>query len=187
MKLPTKPSTFSTSLQVSRSMLGWLPTATMLGREDAGGAVQGGEGLVELGHVAADRGLAFDQVDLVMPHRRFPARPGCRRCRRRPPAWRRRWARGSASSGRLWRTRSTAPETTALALAVAATLVRVHPGDLLADGRHLAQIGVQAGAVAGGAEGLFVQVRRAGGHHHARQAHLLECPSRSAPGRGWST
>ncbi len=32
-----------------------------LGREDAGGAVEGGKGLVEHGHVPADARLAFDQ------------------------------------------------------------------------------------------------------------------------------
>ncbi len=36
-----------------------------LGRQDAGRAVERREGLVELGHVAADRRLALDQVDLV--------------------------------------------------------------------------------------------------------------------------
>ncbi len=36
-----------------------------LGRQDAGGAVQRGEGLVELGHVAADGGLALHQVDVL--------------------------------------------------------------------------------------------------------------------------
>jgi hypothetical protein len=36
-----------------------------LGREDARGAVEGREGLVEHGHVAADRGPALDEVDLV--------------------------------------------------------------------------------------------------------------------------
>ena len=32
--------------------------------EDAGRAVQGREGLVQLGHLAADGGLLFDDVDL---------------------------------------------------------------------------------------------------------------------------
>ena len=36
------------------------------------------------------------------------------------------------------------------------------------------QVGVQAGVGAGPAEGLLVQVRRAGGHHHAGEAFLLD-------------
>ena len=36
-----------------------------LRREDAGGAVERGEGLVEHRHVAADGGLALDEVDLL--------------------------------------------------------------------------------------------------------------------------
>jgi len=36
-----------------------------LGREDAGGAVEGRESLVELGHVAADGRLALDEEDLL--------------------------------------------------------------------------------------------------------------------------
>ena len=36
-----------------------------LRREDAGRAVERGEGLVELGHVAADARLALDEVDVV--------------------------------------------------------------------------------------------------------------------------
>lgn len=35
-----------------------------LGGEDAGGAVQRGEGLVDLGHFAADGGLLFNNVHL---------------------------------------------------------------------------------------------------------------------------
>jgi len=57
-----------------------------LGGQDAGRAVESGEGLVELGHVAADRGSLLDEVDLeagvgdlevaLMP-----------RCRRPRPGW----------------------------------------------------------------------------------------------------
>ena len=35
-----------------------------LGGQDTGGAVQGGEGLVDLGHLAADGGLLFHDVHL---------------------------------------------------------------------------------------------------------------------------
>ena len=45
---------------------------------------------------------------------------------------------------------------------------------MLAEVGHLAEVGIQAGALAGAAEGLFVQVRRAGGDDHAGQALLLD-------------
>ncbi len=44
-------------------MFGCVPDLDHLGGQDAGGAVEGRERLVELGHVAADRRLALDQVD----------------------------------------------------------------------------------------------------------------------------
>ncbi len=44
-----------------------LPDGDHLGRQDAGGAVEGGERLVEHRHVAADGAAAFDQVDLLAP------------------------------------------------------------------------------------------------------------------------
>ncbi len=52
--------------------------------------------------------------------------------------------------------------------------VGVHPRVLLADRDQLAQIGVQSRALAGIAEGLFVQMRRAGGDYHARQLQFLD-------------
>jgi hypothetical protein len=42
-------------------MLGWLRTCVTFRRENAGRAVHGGEGLVELGHVAADGSVALDE------------------------------------------------------------------------------------------------------------------------------
>ena len=61
-----------------------------------------------------------------------------------------------------------------LGLRGAGRLVRGDPRDVLADVGHLQQVGVQAGVLAGAAEGLFVQVRRAGRHDHAGQPFLLD-------------
>ena len=54
-----------------------------LGRQDARRAVQRGERLVELGHVAADRRLAFHQVHGVAGVGQFQRGLQARRCRRR--------------------------------------------------------------------------------------------------------
>jgi len=43
------------------------PGLDQLGRDSAHGAVVGGEGLVELGHLAANGRLRLDQVDLEAP------------------------------------------------------------------------------------------------------------------------
>ena len=51
----------------------------------------------------------------------------------------------AARAARARATRTTPPATMALALAVAARLVRVDPRDLLADRDQLAQVGVEAG------------------------------------------
>ena len=45
--------------------------------------------------------------------------------------------------------------------------VGVHPGIVLADVDHLEKERVQAAALDRGAEGVLVQQRRAGSHHHA--------------------
>ena len=78
------------------------------------------------------------------------------------------------SSGSLCATRRTPPEISALAFSVAIAWSVVDPRDLLADGDHVEQVRVQPGALAGAAEGGLVQVRRAGGHHHAVQPELLD-------------
>ena len=46
-------------------MLGWALHGGHLRRQDAGGAIERREGLVELGHVPADGRLAFHQVDVL--------------------------------------------------------------------------------------------------------------------------
>ena len=46
-------------------MCGCVPAETILRCEDAGGAIEGGEGLVELRHVPADRRFALDQIHRI--------------------------------------------------------------------------------------------------------------------------
>ena len=70
--------------------------------------------------------------------------------------------------------RAPPPETMALAFSVAAALSVRSPGDVLADVGHLEEVGVEAGVRAGAAEGLLVQVRRAGRHDHAVELLLLD-------------
>jgi len=50
---------------------------------------------------------------------------------------------------------------------------RVDPGDVLAEIGHLAEVRIQPGALAGVAEGFFVQVRRAGAPQPRRSAPAL--------------
>ena len=57
-----------------------------LGGQDAGRAVQGGKGLVELGHVPADGGLALDQVDVDAGLGDVQRGLNAGDARRRPPA-----------------------------------------------------------------------------------------------------
>ena len=143
-----------------------------LGGQDAGGAVQGGEGLVELGHMPADGWFSLDQVD---------RETGVGDLERGLDA-------GNATADhqggrvdghvqRLERLVVDDPLDTArddrLGFFGGGDFIGVHPGDLLADGDQLAQVGVQIGFLAGGAEGLFVQVRRTSGHDHAGQTHVL--------------
>ena len=65
LKLPTKPSTDSISHIVIRWRLSRRSADDHLRGEDACGAVESGEGLVELRHHAADGRLSLDQVDIV--------------------------------------------------------------------------------------------------------------------------
>ena len=140
-----------------------------LGREDAGRAVQGGEGLVELGHVAADAGALLDEVDVVAGvgqlERGLQAGDAAADDQR---------GRVDLHVHRLQRLllldalgRGVDQR---LGLGRGGRLVGAHPGAVLADVGHLAEVGVQAGVGAGAAEGLLVQVRRAGGHDHAPSA-----------------
>jgi len=46
-------------------MLRWLPASNILGVRIQAEQSEGGERFVELGHVAADARLAFDQIDVI--------------------------------------------------------------------------------------------------------------------------
>ena len=132
-----------------------------------------GEGLVELGHVAADRRLALDQVDVVAGVGQFEG--GLQSGDAAADDQRRRidldlhrlqrplvlHALGAGGDHRL-------------GLLGAGRLVGVDPRDVLAEVRHVEAVGIQAGPFAGGAERLFVQVRRAGADDHAGQSVLLD-------------
>ncbi len=144
-----------------------------LGGQDAGGAVQGGEGFIELSHVPADGGLSFDQIDwkpasAISSAAWIPAMP--------PPTtsvagW---MGTCSGSRGSCQVTRSTPPEMTAFDFFGCSDLVGMHPRDLFADGDQLAQIRVQPGTFAGCPKGRLVQVGGAGSHDHPRQPQFLD-------------
>ena len=167
-------------------MLGMRAHRDHLRRQDAGRAIQRGEGLVELGHVPADGRLALDQVDVVAGvgdlQRALDAGDAAAHHQR-----------GGMDRNRHRFQRALVPDAFdaagdhRLGLGSGRGLVGVHPRDLLADGYHLAQVGIQPGLCAGGAEGLLVQVRRAGRHDHAGQAQFLDVLLDQLLARGWST
>ncbi len=120
------------------------PDVRHLGRQDAGRAVQGGEGLVELRHVAADGRLALDHVDGVTGVGQLEGRldagdaaaddqrVGVDRYGRRLELLLQLDAAHGAGDQRL-------------GLFERQRFVLGHPRDLLAEVRHLHQIRVQAG------------------------------------------
>ena len=141
--------------------------------QDARRAVERRERLVELGHVAADRGLALDQVDRE-------ARVGDLERGRDAgdAAADDQGGRVDRHPDRLERRLLADAEDTAgddrLGLGGRGVMVGVDPRDLLADRHQLAQVGVEPGPFAGAAEGLLVHVRRAGRHHDAVEAELAD-------------
>ena len=153
-------------------MLGWLRTGGHLRREDAGGAVQRGEGLVELGHVAADGRLALDQVDLLaglgQRQRRVDAGDAAAHHQHfridvhLPPF--ERPVQHHATDGGAHQV---------LGLQRGGGVILVHPRVVLADVHHLQEERIQTPVSQGFAEGVLVQQRRATGHHHAIQLELL--------------
>lgn len=64
-KAPGDPVTSYLRIGPERSIISCWPTATILGVQNAGRAVQGGKGLIEHGHVATDRAALFHQIDLL--------------------------------------------------------------------------------------------------------------------------
>ena len=120
-----------------------------------------------------------------------------------PPSTRARLVTGTwmGCSGWLRLTFSTMTRTRSTALAVVGLALLVHPGAVLAQVGHLAQVGVEPGLGHGAAEGRLVHARRAGRHHHAGELVLLDglldhvlargpstctCSPRCGPRRGTS-
>ena len=149
--------------------VGLMAGADHFGSQDTGGAVQGGKGLVELGHLSPDGRFLFDQVDRVT---------GFTDLQRGLNA-------GDAASHDQGAGMDLCPARAERYLVInpadsgidqrggfAGGLVNiiVHPGAVLADIGHLEEIAVQAGPFTGIAEGQLVHVRRAGRHHHPGQA-----------------
>ena len=144
-----------------------------LGAENAGGTVNGGEGLVELGHLAADGGLALHEQDLD--------------------------AGISAVKGRLNAGDAAADNQDALVdvealglegavvaqlghgnadefggLVGVGLLVLADPGDVLADIGHFKHVAVQSGALDSAAEGGLVHARGTGSDDHAREVVFVD-------------
>ncbi len=142
-----------------------------LGGADAGGAVEGGEGLVKLEHVAADGGRFFHQVHPVarpsdVQGRLHTGDTGTQHHNVRVHRYLTGFqllVEGHPVHGRGHQ-----------GLSLAGGLVRISrdPRHLLAHRRHLKQVGVDARPLAGALEGFFMQARRAGGHHHPVEAEL---------------
>src|SRR5450756_78734 len=142
-------------------------------REDALRAVEGGEGLAELAHVAADRGFLLDEDHLVAAvgdvERRLDAGDAAADYE---------GALGDGDADALQRLvvldllDDGAGDVDGLFGGLAAVLV--DPAAVLADVGHLAHVLVEAGLVAGAAEGLFVHMWRAGGHDHAGEVVVLD-------------
>ncbi len=147
-------------------MLGVLAHLDHARRQDALRAIEGGKGLGQAGHLAADGRLALHQHDFVAAVGDIQRRLNSGNAatdHQRPP--------GDGNSDRNQR------------VVVAHLLhrhahqfgrfrsglfaIRMHPGAMLADVGHLHQVGIDAGAFSGLAESLQVHVRGAGGHHDA--------------------
>ncbi len=149
--------------------VGVLADIHHLGRQNTGRAVQRGEGLVQLGHVAANGRFPLHQIDVV---------PGIGQLQRRRDA-------GDAAAhdqgvgvdvDRQGFKRLVVDDAfdrrvgQRFGFLRGRFLVVCDPGVVLPDVGHLEQEGVQPASFAGGAEGFFVHVGRAGGDDHPRQA-----------------
>ncbi|OPZ85249.1 MAG: hypothetical protein BWY76_01490 [bacterium ADurb.Bin429] len=141
--------------------------------EDAGRAVEGGEGLVELRHVAADGRLALHQVDLLagvgQRQRRVDAGDAAAhhqhvRLHRHPLALQR---LVPAHAG--YRRGDQCPR-----LLGGGCFIRRHPTHVLADVGHLEKERVDAALRRRATEGSLVHQRRAGRHHDAVQPVLAD-------------
>ena len=138
------------------------------GSENAGGAIEGGKGLVELGHVAADGGLPLHQVNVLprIGHGQRGVDSGDAAAHHQDV---RVDGHAAALQGFVL---GHAPHRRAhqvFGLERGLDLVLVHPGSLLPDVDHVKEKRIQAAHLERRAEGVLVEVRRAGRHHHAIQ------------------
>ena len=144
-----------------------------LGAQNAGRAVHRGEGLVQLGHLAADGLLALDHDDFLTA----------------VGAVQRRLDAGHAATDdqhALDRLEALGHERTVATqflhghahqfgrLARVQVLGLADPGDMLADVGHFKHVAVQPRAFHGPAEGRLVHARGAGGHDHAVEILFLD-------------
>jgi hypothetical protein len=142
-------------------------------REDALRAVERGEGLAELAHVATDRGLLLDENDLVA------AVGDVERCLDAGDAAAdHEGALGDGDADALQRPvvldllDDRAGDVDGFRGGLAA--VFMDPAAVLADVGHLAEVRVEAGLVTGAAERLLVHVRRARSDHDAGEVVLFD-------------
>ncbi len=157
---------FAVGQQLDIGILGHLHH---LGGADAGRAVQGGKGFVELEHVAAHGRLAFHQVDGVTGVADIQGGLHA----------------GDAATHdhdvgmdvhgpcfqhlvEIYAVDGTGGQ--GLGLAGGLIFIFGDPGYLLANRGHLEEVGVQPGALAGALKSFFVEPGRAGGHHHPVEA-----------------
>lgn len=153
--------------------VGLVAGADHLGGQDTGGAIQGGKGLVELGHLPPDGRFLLDEVNRVAGfadlQRGLNAGDAASHDQGagmdlRPARAERRLVVDPADSGIDQRG----------GFAGGQVDIVVHPGAVFADIGHLEKVAVQPGPLAGVAESQFVHVRRTGRHHYPRQALVLD-------------
>ncbi len=142
-------------------------------REDAGRAVDGGEGLVQLGHDPADRGLLLHDGDLETGVGQIE----CRLDAGHPAADDEDVLvdvdlvriEGLEQAGLGHRHLDDVP-----GLLGRDGHVGVDPGAVLPDVGHLEEVGVEAAVLAAAPEGHLVHVGRAGGHDHPVELLVLD-------------
>jgi hypothetical protein len=144
-----------------------------LGRQDAGRAVECGEGLVQLGHVTTDGGLPLHQVGRMagvgdvqggLDTSDTPTHD-----HRGPRHWLLPGMKGFVQAHSFHgRTDQI------LGLRGGGVHVRMHPGTVLADVGHFQEVGVQAHSLKGCPESSLVHSRRAGSHDYPVHTQLTD-------------
>ncbi len=147
---------------------GILQDRVHLRGQDAGRTVQCGKGLVELRHVAADRGIPFDQIDLLPRFGQFE-----RGLDAGDAAADHQYVGVDVDEAGRQRLEEPCPIDGAvdqgLGLGGRLVLVLRHPGVLFADIDDGQQVLVQTGVLDHLAEGLLMHQRRTGGHDNPIQ------------------